>query len=313
MPTRTPDPFVDLRGGNTRPSDDRGKWVYWGGSFKEALAESRRSDVSNPPFKSVKGPRGLYNWLSSGDGTDDNKLELENDDIWGGDPSGSVSFTVNDGWQVFLYMRSENNDYFEDTAKNDWIKSNFDDWSDDYGGIVDDLADHGWPVVWVQDNAEFSDSRTFFVLNGDDDDYVSVDIDSMESDIGQMKVRLNGEQYFTNTEHDNEVYMVPMWIRRWDPEFIWDSDTPPTPSRDCQMGWTWNEAEGECQRDDIDPDPTPEDICNAKTGYSWNATTKTCDPDSTNGDDFPEVNLLVIGLAITVVLWLSFRVARREA
>ena len=314
MPVRTPDPHTDIDGGNSRPSDGQGAWVYWGRSFKEAFSESRDSSVSNPPFKASEGPDGLRDWQAS-----DNRLKLIDSD-WSAE-SGQVFFRLNDGWQMLVYMKTENDDYFEDNSS-DRIRSNWRD-KEYHAG---ELADETWPTVWVQDDAEFSDSRTMFVLNGDDDDYVSVDIDAEDSSIGQMRVRLDGEQYFSNTAVDDEVWITMVWLRRWDSSIVWPpegsssggggggGDTTPNPptTYDCGVGYEWDEDTQSCVR--VDVDPTPEELCNAKDGYSWNAENQSCDKDPTGGDDdLPETNILLIGIAIATVLIISFRVARGGA
>ena len=228
MPTTIPHPFTNIDGGNTRPADGRGAWVYWARSFKDAISDSRSSSATNPPFKGTEGPDGSYRWEASGDGTANNKLYLvDSDAMWplrGGTESGQVHFKMSDNWQGKFYIRTENADYFEDNVQGSFVRDNWDnsgEWSDNMGDIDQLLEGDSWPSVWVQDNAEWwSDSRTVFVLNGDTDDYVSVDIDAEDSSIAQFRVRMDGENFFSNQTINDEVVIVPMWLRYWDASFV---------------------------------------------------------------------------------------------
>ena len=292
MPTSTPDPFENLDGSvNTRPSDGRGRWVYWGRSFRAAISDSKDSSTPNPPFKSVIGPSSNKTWQ-----LDDNRLKLIDSD--GFTDSGQVSFKLSDGWQMLVYMRTENTDYFDDNTpdaiRGEWV---------DVETHAEEIGERSWPSIWVQETTgiSFEDSRTVFVMNGDTDDYVSVDIDAENAQVGQMRVRLDGEQFVSNTQVDDEVWITMEWLRYWDASYVWDDPDQDRPPVECGSGFVYDPDSGSCVRSETDPDPDPDADSNGTGGSG----------DGSQDQDFPEVNQFLIWGAVALVIWGSIMIARR--
>ena len=239
-------PYLYIDG--TNPAGlEKGRFEYWGGTLKQAIQASR-DDVAGRPFADPVVLGGLKNYSNS-----DNTLKLIDSDGW--TTSGYVSLKMADGFQGLFLLRTENNDFFEDygleNIKSDWKTA--DDHAEELEGQ--------WPTVWVQDDAEFSDSRTMFGL--DSGDYVSIDIDAESGDAAQMRVRLGGVDYFDNQKHDNEVFLTMLWIRKWNPDYVnptFDPEDPPTPTPTptptvvCPEGYEDN-GYGVCV---LIPEPEPE-------------------------------------------------------
>ena len=196
-PPFNPYQFID----RTQPNQRKGQFVYYTASLKD-LIQSHIDGDPNSPFSNVE----IGGTRSFDEGN--NRLLLESV-VFG--TSGFVSLKMADNFQAIFYARTENNDYFEDQnlvgITSDWI---------DTTDARERLAAEGWPSVWVQDDAEFSDSRTVFGL--DSGDYVSIDVDGESSKVAQMRVRLSGVDYFNNREISNEVFLWKLWVRKWEPE-----------------------------------------------------------------------------------------------
>jgi hypothetical protein len=80
-------------------------------------------------------------------------------------------------------------------------------------------------------------------MDGDNEDYMSFDIDAESSAVGQTRVRLDGTQYFQNKEHDNEVYITMIWLRKWNPDKVLTVEPEPEPSPEPE------------------PEPEPDNTC----------------------------------------------------
>lgn len=226
-----PNPYQFIDG--TTPYQNRGRFEYFSGSLKTAIETSRSGEAGSPFSKVVIGGDREYT-------NSNNTLKLIDSD--GFTTSGIISLKMADGFQGLFLMRTENNDFFEDYN----LEGISSDWTN-VDNHVEELEGE-WPTVWVQDDAEFSDSRTIFGL--DSGDYVSVDIDAESSEAAQMRVRIGGVDYFDNRKHDNEVYLTMLWIRKWNPDFIRpmpeddqeEDYVPPTPTPTvCPVGQAPNE------------------------------------------------------------------------
>jgi len=159
----------DTTGDGDRPSDQTGAFVYYTGDFKAAYEFSRDNpDSPDAPFKTadLKSP---YSWDSKVDGIE-HDLKLT-DEYWN---NGALKISMNDGWQAAFFLTTANNDYFEDSVTRTVATSNWSDVGASWKGALDELTPEN--PVWVQDDAEFTDSRTAFILNGDTNDYISCDI-----------------------------------------------------------------------------------------------------------------------------------------
>ena len=130
-PPFTPYQFID----RTQPNQRKGGFVYYTASLKD-LIQNHIDGSDNSPFSNV-----IIGGTRSFD-EDDNRLLLESV-VFG--TSGYVSLKMADNFQALFYVRTENNDYFEDNAQNA-ISS---DWSDTTDAR-EMLADEGFPSVWFK-------------------------------------------------------------------------------------------------------------------------------------------------------------------
>jgi hypothetical protein len=212
----------DVQGLGERPAEQVGAFVYYSGDLKKAYEFSRDNpDSVDAPFSNVslKTP---YSW-TSGKQADDITYDLEITDKDFGNKGGAVTIKMNDGWQAAFLLRTENFDYFEDNISGSAIIGDWD--IDNEGRGIDKL-----PLltiespIWVQGDAEFKSGHSAFILNGDYDDYLSADIDSQYSTIGQFRVKINGNQYYDNTEMDDDLFIKMIWLRRWDGGIPAESD-----------------------------------------------------------------------------------------
>lgn len=262
-PPYSPYQFID----RTQPNVAKGQFVYYTATLKE-LIQAHIDGDQNSPFQTVY----IGGTRSYDEGN--NRLLLESV-VFG--TSGYVSLKMKSNFQALFYVRTENNDYFEDNAQ-DAISS---DWSDTTDARQM-LAEEGFPSVWVQDDAEFSDSRTVFGL--DSGDYFSIDVDGESSNVAQMRVRLSGVDYFNNKEISNETYVWKLWIRKWEadlenPDFVkddgdqddgdqddgdQDDDQNDPISDDCPDGFVYDPDVGACVpiEDDEDDDDDDKDDTN---------------------------------------------------
>ena len=186
-----------------------------------------------------------------------NTLKLES--VFRG-TSGYVSLKMKTGFQSLFRILTENNDYFEDNALSS-IKSDWNDTAD----VLDRLEENGWPSMWIQDDAEFSDSRAVFGL--DEGDYVSIDVDGESSRVAQMRIRLSGVDFINGKELSNETFLTKLWVRKWDPNLPNPNITPepspdpdpfiPEPDRECPEGYVFDQTVGACVPIETDPDPEP--------------------------------------------------------
>lgn len=257
-PPFTPYQFID----RSQPNQRKGQFVYYTASLKD-LIQSHIDGDQNSPFSNVVigGTRSFDE--------NNNRLLLESV-VFG--TSGYVSLKMADNFQAIFYARTENNDYFEDQKligiKSDWI---------DTTDAREQLAEEGFPSVWVQDDAEFSDSRTVFGL--DSGDYVSIDVDGESSKVAQMRVRIGGVDFFNNKEISNETYLWKLWVRKWEadlpnPNFVddgdqddgdQDDDSDDGGSKDCPEGFVFDPDVGACvpiedqEEDDNEDDDSTED------------------------------------------------------
>ena len=210
----------DTKGTGDRPSDQTGAFAYYEGNFKAAYEFSRDNPNSpDAPFKTatLKSP---YTWDSKVDGI---QHDILIDDQFR--KNGAIKISMNDGWQAAFFLTTANNDYFEDSIQDSHASSN---WSRDLttAGYVSSRVGASWTgalgeltpekPVWVQDDAEYTDSRTAFILNGDTNDYLSADIGGDYDSIAQFRVRINGVQYFDNTKIEDDTWIQMVWLRKWD-------------------------------------------------------------------------------------------------
>lgn len=224
-----------IGGGNY--TQGTGAFTYWTGSFKDAIKTSQDGEAGSP-FESVR-TNALYYQDSTNYGSD-TRIKLDNRTFGS---SSWVSFTLKPGWQGLFYVKTENNDFFEDNVQGDHVKGSWNDkdpFAQELEEATDQLASAGYPSIWIQDNAEFSDSRAIFTLDGNNADYISFDIDADSPNVGQARIRIDGDQYVQNKKINNEVFITMVWLRKWNPNLELGGDDAPDPSPPTP-----------------DPDPTP--------------------------------------------------------
>lgn len=284
-PPFNPYEFID----RSQPMQRKGQFVYYEASLKD-LIQSHIDGDPNSPFSNVKigGTRSYAQ--------ENNRLKLESV-VFG--TSGYVSLKMADNFQAIFYARTENNDYFEDQAL-DSISS---DWSNTTDAR-EQLAEAGWPSVWVQDDAEFSDSRAVFGL--DSGDYVSIDVDGESSSVAQMRVRLSGVDYFNNREISNETFLTKLWIRKWEANLV-------NPLFEDDEG---DDEDGDGDSEPINPPPSPDKEC--PVGYTYDEDLGACVPleeenggdedESTPTDDISTGAVILVALAVGTILFVAVRV-----
>ena len=242
-----------IRGGNY--TSGTGAFTYWRGSFKSAIDASKRGD-SGSPFENVRVDGVRYEDTSNFG--DDQRAKLIDSDSPFGGSSSYITLTLKPGWQALFYVKTENNDFFEDYVNADYETgdwNNSDPFMEELREATDQLTDAGYPSIWIQDNAEASDSRAIFTLDGDRADYMSFDIDSRSSNVGQARIRIDGTQYIQNEEIDNETFITMIWLRQWIPDAVLASRQDDNEvSGPLEEGGSGDlDGDGVIDRDDVDP------------------------------------------------------------
>lgn len=243
-----PNPYQYIFGSN--PTTGTGQFEYYTSSLKKAIQDSKDGVAGAPFIDVVRG--GAISYQSS-----DNRVKLS--DTFGG-KEGYLTLKLAPNFQALFYLKTANNDFTEDNVSLDHISSDWngsDSWTENMNDIKGDLA-NSWPSVWVQDNAEATDSRTVFGL--DSGDYCSFDVDSSSGAVAQFRVRIGGDDYFSNTETDADIWMTKIWIRKW-------VASKPAPQRDNDVQGPLEEGgTGDIDNDGIidseDFDPYDSDVQN---------------------------------------------------
>lgn len=293
---------------NPRPSDSIGRWEYWTQDFKKAFSVAGEAGT---PFSHAK-KNGSTSWQDTDTFGDDSRLKLIDYD--GGTDSGYVTFTMADGWQGMFYLYSDNDDFFDDNIKENYI---YGAWNDDdphieeIGEAVNDLEDEGWPAVWVQSNAEYTDSRAITGL--DSGDYMSFDIDDESPNAAQARIRIGGDDYLSNTAQDTHMWITCIYLRKWNADYIWEeAEGPPEkpdddeeeeddPENPCPAGQELNEY-GICVL--VTP-PEPE-VCG--DGFIWDPDTASCVPIIKPEDDITGAEMAAVIAAVAGVIFLAIKV-----
>jgi len=303
----------------TRPSDGIGRFEYFQGTLKQAV-ESGVANTAGSPFSNAK-LGGSKDWQSSNTFGTDSRIKLIDND--GDTASGYITLKLADNWQGLFYVKTENNDFFQDNVKENWVEDNWtnaDGFIEEFGEAVNLLETEGWPSVWVQNNAENSDSRMIFGL--DSTDYFSFDIDDESNNAAQARVRIGGDDYLSNTEADDEIWITCVFLRYWNDAYIW----PALPENDdddqCPEGFEL--VDGECvpieKPDDGCPEgqslnefgicvaiPEPEYDKECEDGYTWNEASKTCELDYDPADDVSTIGMIALLSSIAFVIYLAIR------
>lgn len=225
-----------------RGLNEEGQFFYYEGTF-EAAINAAKTGVGITPFRDIQ-IGGEYDWEDWSNNQDkeewgDDQIELQHFHTKSTD--GRIKLNVKAGWQVAMVMQTDNNDFFADYVEGDYV--GYDGFGGDAqttGGKLRLLENKPADTVAINDENQWTNSEAVFVLNGDTGDYLSVDIDSNNSTIAQMAVRLDGTQMFQNTNPNNEVTLRMIWAR------VWDGDYP-----------SIQQIANELNADDFETDATP--------------------------------------------------------
>ena len=338
--SKMPDPNSNIFGGQiSRPADGFGRWVYSSSSFEELFNASKDSSIAEPPFKEVivgnaKSWKntGDYDNVIAGRKGDGQKIYLYDSDGSSAD-SGYFKAKAGDGWQFLFYIGTDNDDWFDEEASDGipgtWVES--DNWTEELTEAMNAMKGVNWPTMWYEseDNVFAQTSKAVFALNGDTDDYVAIDVDSHSGDVGQFRIRMDNEQFVSNSEVDADVWITMLWARKWDSSYEWPAIAPPPPPPPpetvcepgfyfngvacveedrggpprCKAGFEWDAATGGCISTTPPPPPSKCD-----EGYIWNNELGICEKeqggggggDDGNGDD--EVELEPFSAVLLLVL-----------
>ena len=163
---------------------------------------------------------GKADWINT------SKLKLIDYD-WSSKDSGGLKLIVQDGFQVLLKISTDNAGYFYDDVSEDGSSTTtLYDYIDDLGRTA--KKGNGWTST---------KSAVSVPLNGDDGDYLSVDIDSEHSGIRAFRVCSLGRCFSDDSENpDDGVYVKLQQINRRNPNYdptkfsaesyIFDAPTP---------------------------------------------------------------------------------------
>lgn len=293
-----PNPYEFIDGSNPDatssffPGGDyvrKGQFEYWTGTIREAIQESLDGALGSP-FTDVKIG-------GSKDYATDNRIELIDHDM-PSTTSGYLSVTMASGWQGLFYIKTKDYDFFEDNAidatqKGDWLSDDV-TWQNNIDMATTSLTNE-WPSIWVQDNAEWSHSRTVFGLSPGD--YMSFDIDNETDTVGQARVRIDGVQYLNNAGTDDDIGITAIWLRYWNPNATAPGnssydDPDPNPPFSCPPGQIDN-GFGICVLDgDYEPVICP--LGQIDDGFG------TCIPDP-NYEGEPENDVTGFGMVMVLI------------
>jgi len=138
------------------------------------------SDANNPFSNFVI--RGENSWQ------DDNQLKL-GDVVGGGD--GAMHIRPKPHWQVKIRVTTDNEEPIATLSEPSGVT------------LYDAAWDSAYPnIFYTKANDEYAvtEGETWVILNGDTDDYISIDIDGEESDIGNLVIKAGGHK-FSTTEY----------------------------------------------------------------------------------------------------------------
>jgi hypothetical protein len=234
MEEPNPFQFQDSPYTNTKPSDNLGRFQVWKGTFKQAIDASIRGD-SGSPFVNVS-VRGSTSWQNS-----DNTLKLKEESS---KDSGGLTFELAPSWSCLLELKTTNSDFFEDELRVG---------EDSYSGGDLRTDDSTFPNVYVSpDDGMFRNADSYALVGLMQGDYLSIDVDAEFSNIAQLRVRIDGVDYFDNTKPNEDVWVKMIFMRTWDASYEW-----PETSSSWQQGLVDN-LNRFCNIDSPDFDP---EIC----------------------------------------------------
>tara|TARA_R100000655_G_scaffold8784_1_gene22601 strand:- start:5952 stop:6914 length:963 start_codon:yes stop_codon:yes gene_type:complete len=205
-------------GSNYRPADGVGRFFVWQGTFKEAIEESI-AGKAGAPFVNV-AVRGSTEWQRS-----NNQIKLIEEPKL---DSGAITFKLAPSWSCMFQLETSNSDFFEDELRVG---------DDNY--VPNDLRPQQdtFPNVNVSpDDGAFKNANSFALIGLMEDDYFSCDVDAEFSNIAQLRVRIDGVDYFDNTKPNENVWVRMIYMRRWDANYVWPEGqtgtTNPVPEPD---------------------------------------------------------------------------------
>jgi len=151
------------------------------------------------PFEDIK-IEGAWGWKSNNIGGAEGSLKLEDFDIRRG-VSGAVKLKVAKGWKVRMIVTSNNFDYFNDN-----------------------IQERYYDVTNPTNQVDLQ-SRIDFTMDGNTNDYISIDVDSEVAGIAAFALRINGEMVNVSDpkKMNDECYLNIVAVTHFE-----DIDEPPT-------------------------------------------------------------------------------------
>lgn len=177
---------------------------YDGEYFENFMDDEFEED--NPFKSSGRVIKGEHTWKNT------SKLKLIDDDGIGywADDSGGLKLKVKQGFQVLLKISTDNAGYFQDDVSEDGSSTTT---LYSYSKALGRTAKKG--SVWSS-----SKSKVTVPLNGDDGDYLSVDIDSEHSGIRAFRVCSLGRCFSDDSKNpDDGVYVKLEQVNRRNPNY----------------------------------------------------------------------------------------------
>jgi hypothetical protein len=268
-----------------------GKWVevdYFDGI--EQIFQNYADDEPQP-----------FSYLKRGGETEfasyDDLLKLENTELWG--TSGAFKAKLKAGWMVRMRIFTENFRYFEDNIKSE-------------------LQDRFSASSFQQTGGGYDEKLFFWLI--DENDFISLDIDSEVSNIGVFTLEIGGQRYTISNpaKMDNEATIQIRQVWHWDSnygtfEYV-DEETDPIDHDDGDDNPTdddveeHEEEEGENEDDEIEggnQDDNPDNDDDDDDDDSDD------DDDDDDDDDtvFDDASILMVvgfvGIMIGLAIWLA--------
>lgn len=177
---------------------------YGGEYFENFMDDEFEED--NPFKSSGRVIKGEHTWKNT------SKLKLIDDDGIGywADDSGGLKLKVKQGFQVLLKISTDNAGYFQDDVSEDGSSTTT---LYSYSKALGRTAKKG--SAWSS-----SKSKVTVPLNGDDGDYLSVDIDSEHSGIRAFRVCSLGRCFSDDSVNpDDGVYVKLEQVNRRNPNY----------------------------------------------------------------------------------------------
>lgn len=269
------------------PEDGKGRFEVFQGTFKQALDNA---GVAGFPF-SQAWYRGSYEFQRS-----DNQIKLIEQTGFSRKNSGALHFTMARGWSCLFTLETANSDFFDDEL----AEKGFTYDPSEGGEPTTDGVANSYPIVGVSPDDGFTGQANSHAIIGlMEGDYFSCDVEGDYGDTAQLRVRIDGLDYFDNTPPNDNVWVRMYFMRYWDSSYTWPEESVPIYDDDdddddyvpiqCEEGFIDN-GFGVCVRindDDVEDDGDDED------------------ESPVNLDDVSGVAMIITGATVVYILKLA--------